>query len=286
MGVEAFADHARHELAATGETVRGPIHALERRRPRHGSMDRPVNLMVVSTVLWFDALVDQRSVLQVFGERVVWRFRRFRQRAADPALTLAPWAAPEWVDDAGFALAGHVSRTRLPALGDQRALQRAASDLAGRPLRRTGRCGNCTCSTAMVTAARCCCAPTTPSPTAPPSCRSCCRWPIRWTPVSTPVCCRGTIVPDISAPLVLIGERQPSRPVPGCTFAQDGRSATTESAPLAAMTRPARTRDGHEPASGWRLSCTGVASAASPLTKSAAGRATRGEGRYELSATA
>ena len=55
-----------------------------------------------------------------------------------------------------------------------------------------------------------------------------------------------------------------------CTFAQDGRSATTESAPLAAMTRPARTRGGHEPASGWRLSCTGVASAASPLTKSAA----------------
>ena len=43
---------------------------------------------------------------------------------------------PEWVDDAGFALADHVSRTRLPAPGDQRALQRAASDLAGRPLRK------------------------------------------------------------------------------------------------------------------------------------------------------
>ena len=99
-------------------------------------MDRPTNLMVVNTVLWFDVPVDQASVLQVFGERVVWRFRRFRQRVADPALTLAPWAAPEWVDDAGFALAEHVSRTRLPAPGDQRALQRAASDLAGRPLRK------------------------------------------------------------------------------------------------------------------------------------------------------
>jgi len=99
-------------------------------------MDRPMNLMVVNTVLWFDVPVDQASVLQVFGERVVWRFRRFRQRAADPALTLAPWAAPEWVDDACFALADHVSRTRLPAPGDQRALQRAASDLAGRPLRK------------------------------------------------------------------------------------------------------------------------------------------------------
>jgi diacylglycerol O-acyltransferase / wax synthase len=87
-------------------------------------------------VLWFDAPVDQASVLQLFEERVVSRFRRFRQRAADPALTLAPWAAPQWADDAGSALADHVSRTRLPAPGDQRALQRAASGLAGRPLRK------------------------------------------------------------------------------------------------------------------------------------------------------
>ncbi|MGO8888254.1 MAG: wax ester/triacylglycerol synthase family O-acyltransferase [Streptosporangiaceae bacterium] len=99
-------------------------------------MDRPTNLMVVNTVLWFDAPVDQASILQVFEERVVSRFRRFRQRVADPALTLAPWAAPEWVDDADFALAGHVSRTRLPAPGDQRALQQTASDLAERPLRK------------------------------------------------------------------------------------------------------------------------------------------------------
>ena len=99
-------------------------------------MDRPANLMVVNTVLWFDVPVDQASVLEVFQERVVWRFRRFRQRAADPAVTLAAWAAPQWVDDAGFALADHVSRSRLPAPGDQRALQRTASDLAGRPLRK------------------------------------------------------------------------------------------------------------------------------------------------------
>jgi len=99
-------------------------------------MDRLTNLMVVNTVLWFDVPVDQASVLQMFQDRVVCRFRRFRQRAADPALTLAPWAAPEWVDDADFALTEHVSRTRLPAPGDQGALQRAASDLAGRPLRK------------------------------------------------------------------------------------------------------------------------------------------------------
>ena len=99
-------------------------------------MDRPTNPMVVNTVLWFDAPVDQASVLQLFGDRVVSRFRRFRQRVADPALTLAPWAAPEWTGDVGFALQDHVSRTRLPPPGDQRALQRTASDLAGRPLRK------------------------------------------------------------------------------------------------------------------------------------------------------
>ena len=93
-------------------------------------MDRPANLMVVNTVLWFDVPVDQASVLEVFQERVVWRFRRFRQRAVDPALTLAAWAAPQWVDDAGFALADHVSRSRLPAPGDQRALQRSGGPAA------------------------------------------------------------------------------------------------------------------------------------------------------------
>ena len=99
-------------------------------------MDRPTNLMVVNTVLWFDVPVDQALVLQVLQERVISRFRRFRQRVADPALTLVPWAAPEWVDDTGFALPEHVSRTRLPAPGDQKALQRAASELASRPLRK------------------------------------------------------------------------------------------------------------------------------------------------------
>jgi hypothetical protein len=57
-------------------------------------MDRPENLMVVNAVLWFDGPVDQASVLQLLQERVVSRFRRFRQRAADPALTLAPGRRP------------------------------------------------------------------------------------------------------------------------------------------------------------------------------------------------
>jgi WS/DGAT/MGAT family acyltransferase len=98
-------------------------------------MDRPTNLMVVNMLLSFDRQVDLASVLQSFQSRVVPRFRRFRQLAADPAITLAPWAAPEWTDDPGFALTAHITSTRLPAPGDQRALHQAVSVLASRPLR-------------------------------------------------------------------------------------------------------------------------------------------------------
>ena len=38
-------------------------------------MDRPTNLMVVDTVLWFGRPVDEASLLRVFQERVVSRFR-------------------------------------------------------------------------------------------------------------------------------------------------------------------------------------------------------------------
>ena len=99
-------------------------------------MDRPENLMVVNILLCFDQPIDQASVLQALQERVVARFRRFRQIAADPAVTLAPWVAPEWADHPGFVLSDHLSRTRVPAPGDQKALQQTVDELASRPLRR------------------------------------------------------------------------------------------------------------------------------------------------------
>ena len=73
--------------------------------------------------------------------------------------------------------------------------------------------------------------------------------------------------------------------MPGCMFPQDGWSITTESAPFAAMTRPVRTRDGHVPASGWRLRAP--ASGPPRLPNEQRGRSCHaGEGSYELSATA
>ncbi len=98
-------------------------------------MDRPTNFMVVNTLLLFDVRIDQAAVVRAFEDRVVARFRRFRQRVADPAITLGPWTAPEWADDADFAVPAHVRMTRLPEPGDQETLQRVASDLASRPLR-------------------------------------------------------------------------------------------------------------------------------------------------------
>ncbi len=98
-------------------------------------MDRPDNFMVVNTLLWFERPVDPALVMRAFQDRVLPRFRRFRQRAVDPRVTLGPWAAPEWAEDPAFVLADHVTAMRLPAPGDQATLQQAASNLANLPLR-------------------------------------------------------------------------------------------------------------------------------------------------------
>jgi diacylglycerol O-acyltransferase len=98
-------------------------------------MDRPTNFVVVNMLLLSDVRIDPAAVRQAVQDHVIARFRRFRQRVADPAVTLAPWTAPEWVDDASFSLAAHLRTTRLAAPGDRLALQRAVSDLASRPLR-------------------------------------------------------------------------------------------------------------------------------------------------------
>ena len=61
-------------------------------------MDRPTNLMIVNSVLWFDEPVDWERCKAVFLDRMVERFDRFRQRPSE-GLPLAP---PHWEDDPGF----------------------------------------------------------------------------------------------------------------------------------------------------------------------------------------
>ncbi|MGZ8648771.1 MAG: wax ester/triacylglycerol synthase family O-acyltransferase, partial [Solirubrobacteraceae bacterium] len=55
-------------------------------------MDRPTNLMVINSVLWFDEPVDWDRYVAVVRERLVERFDRFRQRPAEGPL------GPHWED--------------------------------------------------------------------------------------------------------------------------------------------------------------------------------------------
>src|SRR6266545_385973 len=88
-------------------------------------MDRPTNLMVINSVLWFDEPLDWAATQAVFCARVVERFPRFRQRASEGR----PGAAPAWEDDANFDPQLHFHRLGVPAPGDRGALQEIVSDL-------------------------------------------------------------------------------------------------------------------------------------------------------------
>jgi diacylglycerol O-acyltransferase len=93
-------------------------------------MDRPTNLMIVNSVLWFDEPVDWERCKAVFLDRIVARFDRFRQRASE-GLPLAP---PHWEDDPGFDPGLHFHRVALPAPHDRAALQAFIGDRVATPL--------------------------------------------------------------------------------------------------------------------------------------------------------
>ena len=96
-------------------------------------MDRPTNLMVINSVLWFDEPIDWPATQAILRKRLVEPFPRFRQIAVDGR----PGATPAWEDDPRFDLALHVHRRGVPAPGDRRALQELVSDLVAAPLDRT-----------------------------------------------------------------------------------------------------------------------------------------------------
>jgi diacylglycerol O-acyltransferase / wax synthase len=69
-------------------------------------MDSPTNLMVVNSVLWFDKPIDEAALRAVLSERLVGRFRRFRQRAVEEH---GIW----WEDDPDFDLSRHLHHLEL-----------------------------------------------------------------------------------------------------------------------------------------------------------------------------
>ena len=97
-------------------------------------MDRPTNLMVITSVMWFDEPLDAERLRDVIAERLVGRFVRFRQRAVESPL---PFRGPHWEDDPDFDLDRHVHHRGLSAPGGPAELTELVSDLMSTPLDRS-----------------------------------------------------------------------------------------------------------------------------------------------------
>ena len=93
-------------------------------------MDRPTNLMIINSVLWFDEPVDWDAYRAVVRERLVARFDRFRQRPVEGV------TGPHW-EDVEVDLDLHVHHVALPAPGDRRTLEAFVSDRVATPLDRS-----------------------------------------------------------------------------------------------------------------------------------------------------
>ena len=97
------------------------------------NMDRPTNSMVVNGVMWFDEPVDWERLRQVYEERFLDPYPKFRQRVVEPPL---PLGRVRWEDDPTFDLDRHLIDARLPSPGDRTALHRYVSQEMSRPLDR------------------------------------------------------------------------------------------------------------------------------------------------------
>jgi WS/DGAT/MGAT family acyltransferase len=71
-------------------------------------MDRPTNLMVVTSAMWFDGEIRLDDLREVFESRVLGHFPRFTQRVVDDH---GLW----WEDVPGFRFEDHVREVTLPA---------------------------------------------------------------------------------------------------------------------------------------------------------------------------
>ena len=83
-------------------------------------MDRPTNLAIITSVMWFARPPDWESVKERLRERLIARFPRFSQRAVEPRIQLG---TALWEDDPDFDLRRHVHRHTLSAPGDQATLE-------------------------------------------------------------------------------------------------------------------------------------------------------------------
>lgn len=85
-------------------------------------MDRPTNLMVVTSVMWFEDRLDRATLEDLLATRVIARFPRFSQRVVEEHGLF-------WEDVDDFELTDHVHLVHLPAPADQDALEGFTSSL-------------------------------------------------------------------------------------------------------------------------------------------------------------
>jgi WS/DGAT/MGAT family acyltransferase len=98
------------------------------------NMDRPNNLMVIDSVMWFDEPVDWPRLTAVVQRRLVDRYPVFHQRPVSPA---TPLGQPHWEDDPDFTLARHLHRATLPVPGGEQELRHYAESLMHQPFDRS-----------------------------------------------------------------------------------------------------------------------------------------------------
>ena len=91
-------------------------------------MDRPTNLMMIVGVMVFKQRIDFGRLRNTIEERLVGRYRRFRQCAVQEI------AGAWWQDDPDFDLDAHLTRRALPADAGKQELQALACELVVQPL--------------------------------------------------------------------------------------------------------------------------------------------------------
>ena len=97
------------------------------------NMDRPNNLMVITSLVFLESVPDWDEVLRIAQTRFVDRYPVFSQR---PVSSLVPVGLPYWEYDPDFSLDRHMFPVTLEAPGDDATLQRHVEDCVHRPFDR------------------------------------------------------------------------------------------------------------------------------------------------------
>src|SRR5680860_1440625 len=98
------------------------------------NMDRPNNLMVIDSVMWFEETIDWELLGPLLRRRLLDGYPVFSQRPVPPS---NPFELPRWEDDPDFDLSRHLRRVTLPVPGDEEALQRYVESRMSVPFDRT-----------------------------------------------------------------------------------------------------------------------------------------------------